>query len=156
MSDLPVGMPQAKRQILSKGADGLTLATQPASTTVYSLKLDTLRKWWMGCPRIENRLVRSPSIVPRPGSTFNLAHRLVLSDLHCLHSPHSPVKRGITWSPSLTSVTPSPTLSTTLHSPSSNNTHHSLLINTSCKLIINHSNISNKDLYHLEQLNHDS
>ena len=44
MKNRPVEMPQAKRQALSKGAEGLILATQPASTTVYSLKLETLRK----------------------------------------------------------------------------------------------------------------
>src|ERR1700757_235626 len=40
-------------------------------------------------------------------------HRFVRPDLQNLHSPHSGVYSGITWSPGLTEVTPGPTSSTT-------------------------------------------
>jgi hypothetical protein len=44
-NNIPVGMPQPKRQILDKSAFGLILATHASSTTVYWLKTEMPKKW---------------------------------------------------------------------------------------------------------------
>ena len=51
-------------------------------------------------------------IRPLPWVARTAWHRLVLPDLQNLHSRHSAVYSGITWSPTASEVTPSPTAST--------------------------------------------
>ena len=51
-------------------------------------------------------------IRPLPWVARTAWHRLVLPDLQNLHSRHSAVYSGITWSPTSSEVTPSPTAST--------------------------------------------
>lgn len=107
-------MPQLRIQTLSKGARGLIFARQPAWTTVYSLKVDVPRKWFTGEPFMENLDFPSLSMTPLSVLILSRSHMLLSSDWQCLHSPHSPVNTGSTWSPTARSDTPSPTLSTTL------------------------------------------
>lgn len=111
---LPVEMPQLRIHTLSRGANGLSLARQPEWTTVYSLKVDVPKKWLIGFPLIENLDFPSLSITPLSVFILSRSHILLSSDLQCLHSPHSPVNTGRTWSPTWRSETPSPTLSTIL------------------------------------------
>ena len=62
-------------------------------------------------PSSEKRELPS-GIRPLPWVTRIFWHRLVLPDRQNLHSPHSGVYSGITWSPTCSEVTPSPTSST--------------------------------------------
>src|SRR5690606_3728015 len=52
-------------------------------------------------------------IRPLPCVARTAWHKLVLPEVQNLHSPHSAVYNGITWSPTFTLVTPSPTSTTT-------------------------------------------
>ena len=45
---LPVEMPQLRRHIFSSGAAELILTVHAESSTVYSVKVDVLRKWYTG------------------------------------------------------------------------------------------------------------
>ena len=111
----PVEAPQLSRQASAGGMAGLTLTTWFTSTTVYSVKLDTPRKWWSGRPWPSlNRVVPSRGI---PGRTANgyLEHMLLRADLQSTHSLHCSRNVGTTASPAANSSTCSPTLSTTLH-----------------------------------------
>ncbi|KAJ0545724.1 hypothetical protein HanIR_Chr08g0352941 [Helianthus annuus] len=84
------------------------------STTVYSLKLDTLKKWYKVSPLMSVNLLVSSLFIQGEGLKGNFVHRLLFSDKQSVHSPQSAKKIGITVSPSTTSFTPSPTLSTIL------------------------------------------
>lgn len=110
----PVEIPQLRTQTLSKGAEGLILATHPTWMTVYSLNVEVPTKWYIGFPLIENRDCPSPIITPLSVLIRRRSHMLLSSDLQWAHSLHSPVNTGRTWSPGASSVTPSPTLSTML------------------------------------------
>ncbi len=109
---MPVVTPQPSRQTFSSGAAlGFTLASETSGSTVYSLKV-----------RAAHVVVDRLAVVAEAGGAVghqalalggaHRLHRLVLPDLQNLHSPHSAVYSGITWSPTLTLVTPSPTAST--------------------------------------------
>lgn len=95
---IPVETPQLRRHIFSRGKRGSTLTTQAESMTVYSEKVDVLRKWKMGLLSlvVKNLVLPSLTITFFIGSTLNLSHRLAPSRLHTLQSPHSPVKIGST------------------------------------------------------------
>lgn len=114
--NLPDDTPQLSKVIFLRGASGSILTTQAESNTVYSLKVEVLRKWKIGFPSlVENLHFPSFSITLLNGFTLNFLHRFVLSHLQHTQYPHSPLKMGTTWSPSSMSVTPSPTLSTILY-----------------------------------------
>uniref|UniRef100_A0A2P2KN24 Uncharacterized protein n=1 Tax=Rhizophora mucronata TaxID=61149 RepID=A0A2P2KN24_RHIMU len=83
------------------------------STTVYSEKLDTKRKWCITSPlRSLNLLVSSLGI---QGETLkgSFEQRLLFFDKQSSQSLQSAIKVGITISPSFSSSASSPTLSTT-------------------------------------------
>lgn len=61
----PVEIPQLRMQTLSSGAAGFIFATQPAWTTVYSLKVEVPTKWLISFPLIENLDWLSLSMTPR-------------------------------------------------------------------------------------------
>lgn len=124
----PVDIPQLSTQTLSRGAAGLILATQPTWTTVYSLKVEVPRKWWMGFPLIENLVFPSASIWPLSVLILRRSHMLLSSDLQWRHSLHSPVNTGRTRSPGWRSVTPGPTLSTILSPSKEKQTNHYILV----------------------------
>lgn len=111
---VPVDTPQLRRHALFGGTAGSTFTTWAMSTTVYSVKLETDRKWCIVSPlRSLNLLVWYLGI---QGETLkgNIEHRLLFFDLQSAHSIQSARKCGMTMSPSATSITFSPTLSTIL------------------------------------------
>ena len=111
---LPVDTPQLRRHALFGGIEGSIFVTWATSTTVYSLKLETNRKWYKTSPlRSVNLLVSCLGI---HGDTLkgSFEHRLLFFDLQSTQSPQSGMNVGMTVSPTLTSSTSSPTLSTTL------------------------------------------
>lgn len=111
---LPVDTPQLRRHALFGAIEGSIFFTWAMSTTVYSLKLETDRKWYKTSPlRSVNLLV---SYLGIHGDTLkgSFEHWLLFFDLQSTHSPQSDMNVGMTVSPSVTSSTSSPTLSTTL------------------------------------------
>ena len=68
-------MPQLRRHIFSSGALGLILTAQAASSTVYSVKVEVMRKWNTGCctpdrrSTTENLVPLSWTMVVLKGST---------------------------------------------------------------------------------------
>src|SRR5580698_9840289 len=70
----------------------------------------------MGLPLNEKRLAPS-GIRPLPCVARIAVHRLVLREVQLLHSRHSGVYSGMTWSPFFSDRTPGPT-STTMPAPS--------------------------------------
>ena len=84
------------------------------STTVYSVKLETHKKWCNTSPFISLNLL-VPSLGMSGESLFpNTEQLLLFSDSQSLHSPQFGRNTGNTISPSTNSSTCSPTLSTTL------------------------------------------
>lgn len=79
----PVEMPQLRMHTLSRGANGLIFATQPEWITVYSLKVEVPRKWFIGSPLIENLDFPSASMTPLNGFVLKRSHMLLSSDLQC-------------------------------------------------------------------------
>lgn len=135
----PVDTPQLRRQAMFGGIARSILVMLAMSTTVYSLKLDTYRKWWMSCPLRSVNLLDSCLGIEGETLNGNLEQRLLLFDLQSTHSLQSGKKVGITISPSVTSSTSSPMLSTTLQhinfgfqkyqlSPKYNKKHNSLIL----------------------------
>nr|GMD40265.1 hypothetical protein C4D60_Mb07t17560 [Ipomoea batatas] len=107
--------PQLRRQARLGGMLGSIFVRLAMSITVYSLKLDTNRKWCKASPlRSVNRLVSS---LCRRGEALNgnFVQRLLFLDLQSKHSVQSGKNIGTTESPSLKSSTSSPTLSTILN-----------------------------------------
>jgi hypothetical protein len=64
MHTVPVEMPQLRRHIFSSGALGLILTAQAASSTVYSAKVEVLRKWYNGCRTPELRSTTENLVPP--------------------------------------------------------------------------------------------
>lgn len=112
--DVPPATPQLSKQTLSRGAAGFIFTTYGCSTTVYSLNVEH-RNLEIGVPFMENRDFPSLFMPVSRDATPKLAQWFVFGEAQYLHTWHSPVKTGITWSPAFKSVTPSPTLSTILH-----------------------------------------
>lgn len=120
VNEEPVEMQQlSKAMWLSETRVGSILTTQAESSTVYSQKVEVLRKWKMGFPSFSLRNLHFPSLAITlfMGSIPKFSHTFVFWDLQKMQSPHSPWNMGITQSPTSTSLTPSPTLSTILHTP---------------------------------------
>ncbi|THU60896.1 hypothetical protein C4D60_Mb07t17560 [Musa balbisiana] len=108
--------PQLRRQAFSGGMAAATLTTRVTSTTVYSLKLETLRKCCTGAPEASvNREVPSRGITPSWSPSGTPEHTLLRTDRQSTQSPQCARKHDSTMSPTLTSSTCSPTLSTTLN-----------------------------------------
>lgn len=107
--------PQLRRQARLGGTEESILTMFATSSTVYSLKLETFKKWKRVWPLRSVNLLES-SYLGIHGDTLkgNLLQRLLLCDLQSTQSPQSDMNVGSTVSPSTTSVTFSPTLSTTL------------------------------------------
>lgn len=112
---VPVETPQLRRQARLGEIEESILTTFATSTTVYSLKLETFKKWKRVLPLMSVNLLEF-SYLGIHGDTLkgNLLQRLLLCDLQSTQSPQSGMNVGSTVSPSTTSVTFSPTLSTTL------------------------------------------
>ena len=102
------------RHALLGGIAGSILIRWAMSTTVYSLKLETDKKWCMISPFKSVNLEVAYLGIQGDTSNGNFEQRLLLLDLQSIHSPQSGKKIGTTTSPFVTSVTSSPTLSTTL------------------------------------------
>lgn len=111
---VPVETPQPRRHALSGGTVWSIFVTWATSTTVYSDKLETNRKWNKGCPVRSVNLLVSCLGIQVESLKGNFEHRLLFDDRQSAQSPQSDKKVGMTASPSLTSSTFSPTLSTTL------------------------------------------
>lgn len=111
---LPVETPHPRRHALSGGISGSIFIRLAMSTTVYSLKLEINKKWYMISPFWPVNLVVPSRGIQGDTLKGKLVHRLLLVDLQSMHSPHSGRITGITTSPFVTSVTSFPTLSTTL------------------------------------------
>ena len=114
LGKLPVDTPQLSRHALLGGIAGSILVRWAMSTTVYSLKLDTNKKWCMISPFKSVNLEVACLGIQGDTSKGNFEQRLLLLDLQSIHSPQSGKKIGTTTSPFVTSVTSSPKLSTTL------------------------------------------
>lgn len=112
-SILPADTPPLRRQAFSGGMSESIFTMLLMSTTVYSLKLETLRKLYTVFP-LESVILLVPSLIPGWTCVGNLQHMLLFSDSQSMHSPQLGRNTGTTKSPSLTSSTFSPTLSTTL------------------------------------------
>lgn len=107
--------PQLRRQARLGGIEESILTTLATSRTVYSLKLETFKKWNRVLPFRSVNLLEF-SYLGIHGETLKgkLLHKLLFGDLQSTQSPQSGINVGSTVSPSTTSVTFSPTLSTTL------------------------------------------
>lgn len=110
----PVEIPQLSKQALSTGSCGLILTTWATSTTVYSEKLETYKKWCTTSPFMSLNLLLPSLGISIGNFLLNTEQALLFLDWQSLHSLQLGKNTGTTLSPSFTSSTCSPTLSTTL------------------------------------------
>ena len=107
--------PQLSKAAFWTGISGEIFTRCAISTTVYSEKLETKRKWWISSPIESLNLEAIPyRLVFDIESLAYLAHQLLFEDLQSLHSSQLGWNTGNTTSPCLNPSTCSPTLSTKL------------------------------------------
>lgn len=89
---VPVESPQLSKLNFLRGKSGFILTTQEESTTVYSLKVDVLRKWNIGSLRslLQNLTFPSLGISFLIGLTPKFWHMFVSERRHGTQLPHSP------------------------------------------------------------------
>lgn len=135
----PVETPQPSKQTLERSAAGLILVTQASSTTVYWLKQEVPKKWYIGAPSdtLENRVVfLSAGMRPLFQLYTKVSQMFVRPLRHFGQVWHSACHTGMTLSPGFTRLILFPTLSTSLHNRKS---HRHNLIDVNLKLRVGNS-----------------